>query len=345
VKWYEGHKNRSHHTAEPDDQRRQRAHPDREHPNIIISGLQNGPTAGLEQIADRVVEAVARDEAIDATALTFLLRRYRQTDTDTLRRALNRRWRPGGWRGATTCSKAPRGSPLHRGGGDSADERLREAIADLVPPLRHDWTCCRIVGDRALTIDACLNVIDVFDPRDLAPKAIDALEHLVAAAYRPGEGLVHDLDSPHGARGHLADHLGAAGALLSAYVLTWRLPYGMLAEELVQFARRALWDDQDASFRESPDAVTASRPFALNCDAVRVLCRLAALHHDDDYRHVAVVAADANYKADASSFCRRTPRSRTIAASPTPPPTGSRSLNTPTCTRIRNPIWPQIARH
>jgi uncharacterized protein YyaL (SSP411 family) len=256
----------------------------------------------LEQIADRVVEAVARDEAIDATALTFLLRRYRQTDTDTLRRALEPALARAleARRGATTCRERAAWLALFtEAAAISADERLREAIADLVPPLRHDWTCCRIVGDLALTIDACLNVIDVFDPRDLAPKAIDALEHLVAAAYRPGEGLVHDLDSPHGARGHLADHLGAAGALLSAYVLTWRLPYGMLAEELVQFARRALWDDQDASFRESPDAVTASRPFALNCDAVRVLCRLAALHHDDDYRHVAVVAADANYKADA----------------------------------------------
>jgi hypothetical protein len=60
-----------------------------------------------------------------------------------------------------------------------------------------------------------------------------------------------------------------------------------------------LWDDRHASFRESLEAVTDARPFALNCDAVRVLCRLAALHHDDDYRHVAVVAADANYKADA----------------------------------------------
>jgi hypothetical protein len=87
--------------------------------------------------------------------------------------------------------------------------------------------------------------------------------------------------------------------LLSAYVLTWRLPYGMLAEELVQFARRSLWDDEQASFRESPAAVSDSRPFVLNCDAARVLCRLAALHHDDDYRHVAVIAADANYKIDA----------------------------------------------
>jgi uncharacterized protein YyaL (SSP411 family) len=256
----------------------------------------------LEQIADRVVEAVARDEAIDATALTFLLRRYRQTDTDALRRALEPALARAleARRGATTCRERAAWLALFtEAAAISADERLREAIADLVPPLRHDWTCCRIVGDQALTIEACLNVINVFDPRDLAPKAIDALEHLVAAAYRPGEGLVHDLDSPHGARGHLADHLCAAGALLSAYVLTWRLPYGMLAEELVQFARRALWDDRRASFRESPEAITASPPFALNCDAVRVLCRLAALHHDDDYRHVAVVAADANYKADA----------------------------------------------
>jgi uncharacterized protein YyaL (SSP411 family) len=256
----------------------------------------------LEQIADRVVEAVARDEAIDATALTFLLRRYRQTDTDALRRALEPALARGleARRAATTCRERAAWLGLFTEAATiSADERLREAIADLVPALRHEWTGCRIVGDLALAIEACLNVISVFDPRDLAPKAIDALEHLIAAAYRPGEGLVHDLDSPHGARGHLADHMATAAALLSAYVLTWRLPYGMLAEELVQFARRALWDDRHASFRESPDAVTESRPFTLNCDAVRVLCRLAALHHDDDYRHVAVVAADANYKADA----------------------------------------------
>jgi hypothetical protein len=256
----------------------------------------------LEQIADRVVEAVARDAAIDATTLMFLLRRYRQTDADALRRALEPALAHAleARRGAATCRERAAWLGLFTEAATiSPDERLREAIADLVPTLRHDWTCCRIVGDLALTIDACLNVIGVFDPRDLAAKAIDALEHLIAAAYRPGEGLVHDLDSPHGARGHLADHMSTAAALLSAYVLTWRLPYGMLAEELVQFARRALWDEQHTSFRESPDAVTESRPFALNCDAVRVLCRLAALHHDDDYRHVAVVAADANYKADA----------------------------------------------
>jgi uncharacterized protein YyaL (SSP411 family) len=259
-------------------------------------------SSGLQQIADRVVAAVARDDPVDATALIFLVRRYRQTDTSTLRHALEPALARGleARRTATTCrQRAAWLSLFTEAATVSADERLREAIADLVPALRHDWTGCRIVGDLALAIEACLNVISVFDPRDLASKAIDTLEHLIAAAYRPGEGLVHDLDAPNGARGHLDDHMCTAAALLSAYVLTWRLPYGMLAEELVQFARRSLWDDELASFRESPAAVTDSHPFALNCEAARVLCRLAALHHDDDYRHVAVIAADANYKIDA----------------------------------------------
>src|SRR5207247_1670530 len=199
-----------HHTAEPEDQRGQRDVPDRKHPTIIISGLQDIPMAGLEQIADRVVEAVVRDDAIDAIALTFLLRRYRQTDTEPLRRALEPALARGleTRRAASTCRERAAWLCLFTEAASiSADDRLREAIADLEPALR--------------------------------------------------------------------------------------------AEELVQFARRRLWDDEQAAFRESPDAVTESRPFALNCDAVRVLCRLAALHHDDDYRHVAVVAADANYKADA----------------------------------------------
>jgi uncharacterized protein YyaL (SSP411 family) len=179
----------------------------------------------------------------------------------------------------------------------SADERVREAISDLVPALRREWTGCRIVGELATAIDACLNVIGVFDPRDLAPKAIDELEHMISAAYRPGDGLAHDLDMPEQARGQLADQLRTASALLSAYVLTWRLPYGMLAEELVQFARRTLWDEERAAFRTT--STEAAEAFTLNCEAVRVLCRLAALHHDDDYRHVAVVAVGADYRTDA----------------------------------------------
>ena len=41
------------------------------------------------------------------------------------------------------------------------------------------------------------------------------------------------------------------------------------------------------------------RPFALNCEAASVLCRLALLHGSDDYQRAAVVASEADYHRDA----------------------------------------------
>ena len=262
--------------------------------------MQTQPLAELQRIADRVVDAIDRRTALSPDVLTFLLRCYRATDAPPLRDALEPALAHGLElrKAASSCRERAAWLGLFTEAASlSADERLRDAIADLVPALRREWTGCRIVGDLATTIDACLNVIGIFDPRDLAAKAIDELEHLIAAAYRPGDGLAHDLDSPDRVRGHLADQLRAASALLTAYVLTWRLPYGMLAEELVLFARRTRWDDDRAAFRPASDE--QADMFALNCEAARVLCRLAALHHDDDYHRVAVVAVGADYRADA----------------------------------------------
>jgi hypothetical protein len=71
--------------------------------------------------------------------------------------------------------------------------------------------------------------------------------------------------------------------LLTAYGLSGRLPYSMLAEELVHQANRMA----------APDFVTA-------CLAARVLCRLAALHADPEYRARAVVTPHADYGRDAA---------------------------------------------
>jgi hypothetical protein len=69
----------------------------------------------------------------------------------------------------------------------------------------------------------------------------------------------------------------------------------MLAEELMQTSAR----------------VSAGRGFTIECEAARVLCRLAALHDDDDYRAAAVIAPDANYRADASRvLAALSPRAR-----------------------------------
>ena len=110
------------------------------------------------------------------------------------------------------------------------------------------------------------------------PPAIDQLEHVVGGAYQPGAGV----------RGGLANQVRAASAHLTAFEITGRLPYSMLAEELMQTARRV---DPD---RASPTA------FLVHCDAARVFCRLAALHDDADYRKAAVILSDADYRGDAA---------------------------------------------
>jgi uncharacterized protein YyaL (SSP411 family) len=144
----------------------------------------------------------------------------------------------------------------------------------------------------------------VFDG-DLVPFAVEALERAIGAAYRPGDGVAHVADDPDEVRGLLVDQVRAASALLTAYGITGRLPYAMLAEELVQWAKHHLWEEP-GGFVDRATAGSAigllaypARPFAINCDAARVLCRLAALHGDETYRASAVLARGADYRADA----------------------------------------------
>jgi uncharacterized protein YyaL (SSP411 family) len=124
-------------------------------------------------------------------------------------------------------------------------------------------------------VEACLRAADVGGDRAgaLIAATIDELERIVGESYEPGEGI-----------GDYADHIRAAAALITAYDVTGRLPYAMLAEELMQASAR----------------MSAGRGFAIECEAARVFCRLAALHDDEDYRAAAVIAPDANYRADAS---------------------------------------------
>jgi uncharacterized protein YyaL (SSP411 family) len=110
---------------------------------------------------------------------------------------------------------------------------------------------------------------------------IDGLERFVRSAYEPGEGLV-------GA--DASDQIRSALAFLTAFELTGRLPYSMLAEELLQIARRDAWDRDNGGFGQN---------FCANATAVQLLCRLAALHRDADYAASAVVAPDATYALDA----------------------------------------------
>jgi hypothetical protein len=161
----------------------------------------------------------------------------------------------------------------------SDDDRIPAAIAALVEALSSEWTTHGDVERAAASVDACLNASACDGFPDVVQRAIDELERIVGLAYRPG-----------GALGSAAQNVRLASALLTAFTISARLPYAMLAEELVVSTRRASWDDAAGVFAGSID---------LNCEAVRVLSRLGALHRSEEYRAAAVLAPGADYDREA----------------------------------------------
>jgi uncharacterized protein YyaL (SSP411 family) len=166
----------------------------------------------------------------------------------------------------------------------SDDERLRPAVEQLVAAGRTGWPGHTRIDDLSASVEACLRAAEIVDPTELVQEAIDHLERVIGGSYRPGDGLVRNRDGVR-VRCSIADHVRSASALLTAFELTGRLPYSMLAAELIAIAGRT----------PSPDA-----DLVIQCEAARVLCRLALLHDDPEYRGAAVVATGADYRAEAS---------------------------------------------
>ena len=253
----------------------------------------------METITTRVLEALAREDsadAVDAATLTFLLRQYLSTDRQDLRETL----------GTALASALEHAASEPTAGGRAAwltlfaevtaiaeDERIVAVIGELVTSLRAEWPAATGVAEGAASVEAVLVASSLFDPQELVPPAIDQLEHVVGGAYQPGAGV----------RGGFINQVRAASALLTAFEITGRLPYSMLAEELMQTARRTVPDERD------PDTI------AVYCDAARVLFRLAALHDDAGYRNAAVTASDADYRGDAARILAAQ-STRALSASP-----------------------------
>jgi uncharacterized protein YyaL (SSP411 family) len=246
--------------------------------------LQDLRLAELDAITTRVLDALVHEEhvdAVDAGSLTFLLRQYLSTDRQDLRDALGTALASALEHAASEPSSAGRAAWVMLFAEVAAiaeDDRIVATIGELVASLRAEWPASRSVDEGSAAVEACLVASTLLDPQALVPSAIDQLEHVVGGAYQPGAGV----------RGGLANQVRAASALLTAFEITGRLPYSMLAEELMQSARRAEPE------RASPTA------FLVHCDAARVFCRLAALHDDADYRKAAVILSDADYRGDAA---------------------------------------------
>ena len=244
--------------------------------------MQDWAHEAIERIVARILEALARGDEVGPLALTLLLRRYGATDRQDLADALGPALAAAAERdfAAAAPSDADWLTLFAETCAVSDDARLRGAAERLIAALRRQWAAAADVESAMWSIGACLSAADLVDPRELVPAAIDELERIVSATYRPGAGIGHLVGRPETVRGLLADHVRAASALLTAYELTARLPYGMLAEELMQFSLR--------------------QPLVLDCEAARVLMRLAALHATAAYREAAVLAPGVDYANDAA---------------------------------------------
>lgn len=261
-----------------------------------MAGLQEAEldAATLDRLTDSILDALARGERVGAAALQFLLRRCsieaRADLTGPLGAALAQELDRQAQHGCEDDREAWL-AVFGEAAAISDDPRLPRAAGDLLESARTRWSSHEpgAVDEIMRSVEACLWCVNLPEGRELAAEAVDALERVVAGAYRPGQGVSHETAQATFVRGGLSDHVCSAAALLTAYRLTARLPYAMLADELMQSVLRTPPDEPHGR----------DVPVALTCELARVFCRLAALHRDDEYRRTAVLPVGGDYAADA----------------------------------------------
>jgi uncharacterized protein YyaL (SSP411 family) len=150
-------------------------------------------------------------------------------------------------------------------------------------------------GWNAQMVSATLRAAELLDDTALGEFALKSLERVVVACYSPGAGIAHCLDGRDGrpaVRGLLDDQVAMAAAHLDAHAATGNIVYEMMAQELMHYALRMMWDEEGGGFfdRSVPEAAERigllserRKPFVQNCDAARVLKRLAGVKGDHNF--------------------------------------------------------------
>ena len=151
----------------------------------------------------------------------------------------------------------------------------------------------------ALMASAAFQAAGVFDDEGLRDFALKSLERVLLACYKPGAGVAHYFDGHAHVRGLLGDQIAMAAASLDAFDLTSNIVYEMMAEELAHYVIRVMWDESSGGFFDrAPDEEGADgagvglmrqplKPFVQNCDASRVLRRLAIASGDHAFATIA----------------------------------------------------------
>ena len=182
-----------------------------------------------------------------------------------------------------------------------ADERYFAASAEErarldVPPVDRSV----YAEGTARMAAAFLQAAASFEDSSLAEFAAAALERVVGDTYERGNGIAHAADGGEAVRGLLADQVWTSAALLELYAAAEREVHLDMAQELMRFALRHLFDPAAGRFADrtvAADDIGLLRaplfPFDANCMAVRVLARLARLTGHDDFRRRADAVLEA----------------------------------------------------
>jgi uncharacterized protein YyaL (SSP411 family) len=172
-------------------------------------------------------------------------------------------------------------------------------------------------GSNAAMVSAALRAAEVMEDVPLAEFAIRSLERVLMACYKPGAGVAHFVEDGTPVRGLLDDQLAIAGACLDAHEATGNIVYEMMAEEVLRYAVRHMWDGERGGFYDravSDPAESIGRmrirlkPFVPNCQAAAVLYRTAKSSGENDFRDIADAALAAvaptarRYGPDAAHY-------------------------------------------
>lgn len=136
-----------------------------------------------------------------------------------------------------------------------------------------------------------LRAAEVLDEPRFAERAAAAIERLVPIVYASGAGLAHYLDDQPRVRGLLVDQVDMSAALIDLTEASGNRVYVELAEELMRSCLRKLWRADGGGFLNRLPATSGGNdigrmanplvPLGANCDAARVLARLARETGDD----------------------------------------------------------------
>ena len=185
----------------------------------------------------------------------------------------------GGW--AASQQEAPEYYEI----GDAAARAARPA-----PAL--DATL--LSAPNAVMVSAALRAARVMQDDGLRTFALKSLERVVLRHYRPGGGVARFVDGDEEVRGLLEDQVAMASAHIDAYDVTGDIVYEMMAEELTRQAVIVCRDERDGGFFDrasSDDDIGLLRsplkPFVTNCEAARMLRRLAVVSGDGEFSALA----------------------------------------------------------